>query len=562
MVFERMEALLFNAISTFNGLYIDSDVAHKNLELQKARAAELVAEIIAKAPADLPFELNLGSDYHLSAYLFGGPIAYDVKVPYDPPKYEKVDVIDGVYKAGKNKGQPKIIKVDSDVEKLKWGTAVFTFKPLIELTKLPKHVADQFLAKDAEFQGKRFLSDGKTPVYSTSKEALDLLANFSDMAKPLKELAAIEKDIGSFYIKEEFNAQGVLRKTTGMLQYVGTDSIVHHQLNGTSTVTTRLSSSKPNMQQLPREGTSKVKEMFVSRYGKGGRIVEVDYTALEVVTLAACSGDTNLLDKILSDTDMHLYRLAGSANNWSGLSYEELVRVNNDKQHAAYHAVHEARTQIKPKAFAAQYGASAHGISFATGCTPDEAQEFLDNEAALFPQATNFKYLIKEVVESNGQKAGAIHREQLAEGQWSMYRRGYYEAPGGTRYSFRQYPKWSGGQQIMDYKDTQVANYVIQGESSFIVQVATGRVIRWLLELNFMDNKVVPISTTHDSIYLDCANEALAIEAGAHVRDIMETTPRYIAEIMPAYKAWNYHTTPFKAVAEMGPSMADKEKIE
>jgi DNA polymerase I-like protein with 3'-5' exonuclease and polymerase domains len=301
--------------------------------------------------------------------------------------------------------------------------------------------------------------------------------------------------------------------------------------------------------------------MFVSRFGPNGRIVEVDYTALEVVTLAAASGDFNLLDKILNNTDMHLYRLAGADNNYLGKTYDDLVDIHNNKQNALYHAIHEARTNIKPKAFAAQYGASATGISFATGCTVEDAQAFLDNEAKLFPAATAFKFIMKEEVERTGAAQSSVHREQTAEGQWSLYRRGYYTAPGGTRYSFRQFPKWSGGKQIMDYKETQIANYAIQGESSLIVQIATGRVLRWLIAEDFFDGQVLPISTTHDSVYLDCANSDLAVIAGIKTKEIMESTPAYMCTFMPAYKEWNYHTTPFKAVAEMGPSMASKEVI-
>ena len=55
----------------------------------------------------------------------------------------------------------------------------------------------------------------------------------------------------------------------------------------------------------------KVKEMFASRFGSTGRIVEVDYTALEVVALAAISHDDNLMRNLLDGTDMHCYRLAG-----------------------------------------------------------------------------------------------------------------------------------------------------------------------------------------------------------------------------------------------------------
>jgi len=114
----------------------------------------------------------------------------------------------------------------------------------------------------------------------------------------------------------------------------------------------------------------------------------------------------------------------------------------------------------------------------------------------------------------------------------------------------------------MDYKDTQIANYVIQGEASFIVQAACGRVIREFINRGFFDDKVLPINTVHDAIYLDGATEELAVEGAKLVRSIMESTPAWLTEKIPALKDWSYHTTPFPAAAEQGSSMAIKHHID
>lgn len=572
----RMDSLLFNALSTFHGLYVDKEVAARNHKEQLDRASIIRGEVLALMPNDVPNELefNFGSDYHMSAWLFGGPVKYDVKVPYDPPKFEKGDfykvdgelvaVVEGaaapafceIYKAGKNKGQPKIYREDTDVEKRKWGEAVYVFPGLINLTTLPAHVAEQYLGKRAEFKGKRTLCDDITPVFSTGKDSLDLLATFTSVAKPLRELAQLDKDNSTYYITYEYHKDGTVKKVKGMLQFVGDDCIIHHSLNGTSTVTTRLSSSNPNLQNLPRDGTSKVKEMLASRFGKDGKVVEVDYTALEVVALAAISGDDNLLTQLLSGTDMHCYRLAGKL----GRPYEELVAIVGDKEHPEHKTIKQARTDIKPQAFAAQYGASAIGISFATGCSVEDAEKFLETEGKLFPQAFGYaRTVVREEVERTGALPSSLFREQMDSGQWIVYRRGYFQAPGGTYYSFRQYPQWREGQNVMDYKDTQLANYWCQGEASFIVQVACGRVVRWLIENDFFGGCVLCINTVHDAIYLDCINEEWARYAGKVVAEIMASTPKWMCERIPGYKAWRYDTTPFPAVPEFGPNMYSKE---
>jgi len=145
----------------------------------------------------------------------------------------------------------------------------------------------------------------------------------------------------------------------------------------------------------------------------------------------------------------------------------------------------------------------------------------------------------------NVERTGALAppcREVSDDGRFLAYRRGHFTAKGGTRFSFRTYEKRVEGQPVQDYKDTQLANYWCQGEASFIVQSACGRVIRWLFANDFFGGCVLPINTVHDAIYLDTVNEEWA---------------RY--ETMPAYTEWQYDTTPFPAAAEFGLNMLDKE---
>ncbi|QGF20154.1 DNA polymerase I [Acinetobacter phage vB_AbaP_PMK34] len=574
----RMDSLLFNAIATYNGLYVNMDVAKKNMDEQYKRIAELQEDVRSYLPKDLPAELEFSftSGYHMSAFLFGGTITYDKKVPYDPPKFEQIEVYeitgeDGtkhyveptdildvsyhnvtVYKAGKNKGLPKTFKIDSKVEKLKWGKGTYRFEGLVNFNELPKHVSEQFTGDRAEFKGKRVHAACGTPVYSTGDDALDLIAKFTEAAQPLRDMKKLIKDTTTYYLVEDDKG-----KQSGMLQYVEPNGIIHHQLNNCATVTGRLSGSRPNMQNIPRDGTSKVKQMFESRFGKEGRIVEVDYSALEVVTLASISGDKNLLQQLIDGTDMHCYRLAGAL----GEDYETVFEKCHDKSHPEHKKYKQLRTDIKPRAFANQYGASAMGISFSTGCSLEEAEQFKETERKLFPESSTYaERVVRPQVEQNGLTVPM--ESELVNGVWKHFRRGFFRANSGTCYSFRQFPKYVNGVgEKYDYKDTQLANYWCQGEASFIVQVACGRVIRELIARNFAGGLVLPINTVHDAIYLDCATESLANEYGKLVQEIMESTPKYMAEIIPALKEWRYDTTPFPAAAEYGINMMDKVDV-
>ena len=564
MVWERQDAMLAWAYCEFFGLYVNMPVAQRNQAEQEQRIQELRQQLQQYLPKDLPeeFEFNYGSNYHMSALVYGGPIRYDMKVPYDPPKFVKVEVQDGVYKAGKNKGLPKFIKVDSDVPLLKWGKGIYNFPGIVNIQELPQHLQEKY-SERGEFRGAQTLPDG-SPVYGTSGDAMNgLAAQGFEFAKLVNELAALEKDTGTYYLRTEYNKDGSVKKVSGMLQYVipeRTDGsgIIHHRLNTCSTVTGRLSASNPNLQNLPRDGTSKVKQMFTSRFGDGGRITEVDYSALEVVMSCVHTGDLKLLELLQKDTDMHCYRLAFK----EGKSYEEMYQLCHDASGPDYKYWKQQRTDIKPPSFAAQYGATAKGIAFATGCTVEYAQSFLDNEAKLFPTTIGFRDVVRAEVERTGMLEPVL-REQSEDGQWRLYRRGYWTSPAGTRLSFRQKLQWQvpegGGRkvQVMDYKGTELANYWCQSEAFFLMAVAAGQVLRGLLAKDWFGGKVCLVTNVHDALYLDSADEETAVLAGNLVKDAMEEAPRRIAALWPNYGIISQ--VPFPAAAEHGKSMYDKQ---
>jgi len=577
MFWQRMDSLVFNAFCTFFGLKVDMQTAMQNMQEHKQELQDALQELRGLLPKDMPVELdfNWGSDYHLSALLFGGAVSYRKRVPYDPPKYIKQDCWkvlgeeryvacaedpDGtqaqyeVYKAGKNKGLPKVHNVDSTEQKLKWGDAQYVFKGLVQLSQLPPEVRDKYIGKRAEFQGKRNLVDG-TPVYSTGRDSLELLQPHLPATQQLLKVQALEKDLGTYYLTEKLDAEGNVVKQSGMLALVQPDGIVQHRLNGCATVTARLSSNQPNLQNLPRDGTSKVKQMFVSRFPEG-YLVEVDYTSLEVIVGAAYSHDKNMLRQLAEGTDMHSYRLAGFLNE----PYEEVLAKATDKEHPEHKKYKELRTWIKPITFANQYGASDHGLAFACGITLEQAQQFKATEAKLFPEMAAFA---AEVVRPEVERTGAtcIERELSPEGIWRVYHRGYYQAHSGTCYSFRERDKWVDGRQVLAYKDTEIANYWCQGEASFIVQAACGAVMRALIAEDFEQGNVLCINTVHDALYLDCATEELAIKWGKRLQQIMQDTPKLLAEIIPALKNSLYHEVDFPAVPEYGKSLYKKESI-
>lgn len=596
-VWERMDALLAWAYCEWFGLFVNMPIARKNQEEQEQRIREIKQELQQYIPKDLPetLDFNFGSDFHMSALVYGGPIKYRKRVPYDPPQYVKADFYkyedeEGAhtyipvhdthmqelqteggwwrvvtYRAGKNKGLPKVFRLDTEEEKLKWEDGLYFCPGLVNIQELPEVIREKY-AERGEFRQARTLQDG-TPVYSTSTDAMEALARQGfEFCKLVNELGALEKDTGTYYLRTEYNEDGSVKKLSGMLQYVIPQSpdgsgIIHHRLNTCSTVTGRLSGSNPNLQNLPRDGTSRVKQMFTSRYGAKGRITEVDYSALEVVMSCVHTGDRKLLSLLQNGTDMHCYRLAFK----EGKTYEEMYDLCHNADGPDYKYWKQQRTDIKPPSFAAQYGATAKGIAFATGCTVEYAQSFLDNEAKLFPDTIGFRAVVKEEVERTGAE-GRMYREQADDGSYRIYRIGTWTSPAGARYSFRQKEQWKEvvpgqrKQKVMDYKETEMANYWCQGEAFFLMAVAAGMVLRALLARDWFDNQVCLITNVHDALYLDSANPEVGREASLLVKQCMEGAPKRIHQLWPNYGIIG--EVPFPAECEMGVSMYAKEKIE
>lgn len=633
MALERMEGLLFCAYAMDAGLLIDREIAFRQLAEGEATLAAL-RESFAAFRSDFPVhvEFKETSDFHMSAWLFGGPVKYRHKVPRfkdGVPVMVKADAVvmtepapmtvllndEGLmpvqvgeviewhrpddaclkfnfdfvrYKSGKNKGLIKVTREDTQIQATVYEDTHYMCPPLVPLTNLSAALREEFLK---DFTGKRKLAD-ESPVISTGKDALKFLSQRKefpeDVQKVLKDLNTfnkVDKDMGTYYLRQVMDDDGKVTKQSGMLQYMDDLDIVHHTLNCTSTVTTRLSSNRPNFQNIPRGNTSDVKKMFVSRFDspkwliwalenqridqaffdrcmhnlrvgkKNGYIVELDYSALEVVTLAAFSQDKNLIAALLNDIDMHCLRLSAQL----GEPYEDVLRKckdEDDPEHARYDAM---RTDIKPKAFAYQYGATAMGIAFATGCTVEDAQAFIDSEKQQFPDVERF---FDDEITPAVNRSVTQHHEQDDNGNWRAFGRGVWQSPGGTNYEFRQWPKtvtsWVGGhkirQTIMDFKPTQIRNYPIQGESGFFVQGISGLVVRWMIANDFFQGRCYVINTVHDAIYLDCHHEVLDVVCHG-VKSIMESLPTYFSQ------KYGYNlNVPFPAAAEFGGSMAEKRK--
>lgn len=177
MVWERQDAVLSLAYCEFNGVYVDMPTARANQKEQEDAIRNL-RELLQTFLPELPegFEFNWNSGYHMSALVYGGMVKYKCKVPYDPPKYVKKEVQDGVYKSGRNKGMSKMVKVDTDEQLMKWGERLYRFDGLVNIQDLPQALREKY-GDRGEYKGAQTLADG-SPVYSTGMDAMNDLAHY------------------------------------------------------------------------------------------------------------------------------------------------------------------------------------------------------------------------------------------------------------------------------------------------------------------------------------------------------------------------------------------------
>lgn len=545
MLEDRMDGLLATTFMEFAGLKIDVDFARTYLKEQTAaldKQTEILYEYLPEFPPELEFKWS--SNQHKSCLIFGGAIPYRKQMTYTDPKTGKLarskaterwPLFDGepvnptinnsefkddlwyingksqdVFKGGKNIGAGKFRNVTVEGElKTRYTDLSFPLKG--------------FVKPEAKWEGSNTDARGD-PLYSVGKDTMDVLLSNPKVPflKDLGKHTALEKEIGTYLVKKDKSG-----KLKGMLTCVIPDTqMIHHKLNHTSTITSRLSSSDPNMQNIPRGDKSRVKELFVSRWAEG-RKVEADYSQLEVVVQGVLTEDKQLEQDLLNKIDFHCKRVSLK----KGCTYEEALYRCKTEAYERYKEWSEYRTGAKIFSFQRAYGAGAKTIANDTGMTVEEVEELIALEMAAYPMVEEYYKDVERAIERSAEP----FRAQRDNGSWGYFRRGYYTAPTGTRYTWRSYdaPSFLQKRGIMDqFAQPEIRNYPVQGTGGEFVQAVLGLLIRHLLAVDFYGNGmydpyVVLCNTVHDCVWFDCMNDDLSKQVWSDIQPIMESIPEF-----------------------------------
>ncbi|ANS06219.1 DNA polymerase [Phage MedPE-SWcel-C56] len=563
-ILHRMEGLAATTEMEFNGIKVNrarAAVNQKKLEVKREETAKALEEHVAFIPEEVGF--SWGSRVHTSCLIYGGTIRYKKSATYtdektgelarfrtkeDWPMFDgepvaptdwvntvvngsegweyRCHLVDGMYhlqfrengdlvegdgtkqdtfKGGKRMGEPKFKKMDG------WGELKTKIQDFFY--ELP-----QITAPDPKWKTKNVDGAGK-PLYGTGA---DIIASLSKRGIPFLEnmgkLQALDKEIGTYYMRYDPRK----KEHVGMLTCVMDDGIVHHSLNHTSTVTSRLSANNPNAQNFPRGDKSELKAIFVSRFGDDGRMIEADYSQLEVVVQGLLSGDANLCKDLINRVDFHCKRVALK----NSVSYDfALLHCKDEDASEDYAKWKKERTKCKIFSFQRAYGAGAALISEETGMDIDEVKDMIVKEDKEYPGIPKFNAAVEAAVHETA--------EPFRAGQdrgFRVFRRGWWQAPTGTMYTWtsNDAPSFLKRKGIEDtFSPTELKNYPVQGTGGEIVQMIIGRLWRYFMKKNNWDGRALLVNTVHDCIWVDCHKDVLD-EVCKVIKVIMESVPKLL----------------------------------
>jgi DNA polymerase I len=574
MIQDRMDGLLCTTDMEFRGLKVDTKEAGRRLQILQDDLSAADADLNQYVPADLPFEFNWGSKYHASYIIFGGTAKYSKQTTYiDPDTGELARLkatADWPLFDGKPRDPDTCIKAEDcsayfykylrgGLEAIHWQDTYisgarkgeYKFKKMPVPGELKVKFQDFFY----KFQGytepdeswaTKNTDGAGAPIYQTN-DAVITIISIRDIPflKTLSKKQSLDKEIGTYYLRLDPKKGYV-----GMLTCVQPrDHMLHHKLNHTSTVTTRLSSSDPNLQNLPRGDKSEAKAMFVSRFGEDGTMIEADYSQLEVVVQGVLSGDTALCTSLRNKVDFHCMRVAAKFKATKPeITYEYALDWCKNENHPDYAVGKKERTKCKIFSFQLAYGAGAPTIAAETGMTLEETQALIAVENELFPGVVHFNAIVEGAVKKSSEPFQAM----ASDGTWKNFRRGYWQAPTGTRYSFRTYEaqSWQAKRGITDsFSPPEMKNYPIQGTGGEVVQGILGLLWRHFISNNFYGGRAYLVNTVHDCVWVDCHKSVLD-EVARDMKRIMESIPEYYNN-----RYGMNIDVPFPVEVEYGPNM-------
>ena len=248
----------------------------------------------------------------------------------------------------------------------------------------------------------------------------------------------------------------------GLLKVISEDGRIHTNFQMTVTATGRLSSTEPNLQNIPvrKKLGAQIRNMFVA--APGMMLVDADYSQIELRLLAHISGDETMKAAFLSGEDFHTV----TASNVFGVSLSEVTPT--------------LRSRAKAVNFGIVYGISAFSLAQDIGVYPNEAKAYMD---AYLEKYHGVREYMKQIVET-----------AKAQGYVSTIygRRRYLPELKSSNFNMRSF-----GERV-------ALNMPVQGTAADIIKLAMVNVHRRLKAEGLKARLILQV---HDELIVECPGE-------------------------------------------------------
>lgn len=517
-----------------NGLHIDMAKAEERKQeftIAMLEALGKAEEIVKKFWTDerLPV-LNLNSGVHASAILFGGNVKCKVK--------RGLGIL---IKSGPNKGKEKT-----------------------------KFFEEEVYVKGFGLNGEYHSALTKNGYYQTGEDIINHI------------YAHAKNQEAKDYCKHRKVAQGYKQKISTYLNaflYKSIDGILYPNYNMTETVTSRLSASSPNVQNIPKHGMFYKLIQGLITAPEGWSCVQIDFSQLEVYCRALLSRETRLISDLINGKDFHIQNMAwGSGVTYPEITYEQgyqYVKIDENEEWK------ERRSACKPISFGEAYGQMPESMAKASGLPLNVVEKVYKHMMDNYPGLVDFeKSVVNEVQNSavlahkdgiptkytgdrkdkkgmsrkfNGDIELLPIRERDRKTYSFVYTEprhiGYFQSPTGKLYSFEEYGSRKKDGDIFRYfKPTQMKNYAMQGTAGDVQAITTVEMFQYLLR-NY--DKVRIVNEIHDSKWFIVRNDEIHCVL-PKLCAIMCSASRLLEERFNIKVGFD-----FKADAEIGPNFAE-----
>ena len=288
---------------------------------------------------------------------------------------------------------------------------------------------------------------------------------YSTNAKILEDLA-VEHKIARDILEHRTLMKLKTTYVDNLPKLLGKDNKLHTHFNQIVTTTGRLSSSDPNLQNIPirTEFSNRIRAAFIP-CDENHSILAADYSQIELRLLAHVSGDEALIAAFNDDIDIHTV----TASKIFDVAPEDVTK--------------EMRRKAKAVNFGLIYGQTRYGLASALGITPFEAQTFIDKYFKQYPKTNT--YITNTLIQAH--EAGYVE---------TIY--------GRKRYLGEELN--SRNAKIREFAERAAVNAPLQGSAADLIKMAMIELDKSLTEKNLPAKMLLQV---HDELVLEVRNDML-----------------------------------------------------